>query len=137
MALQQNFKRVLLNCTPNSIHLHPALCNTLNVIRTKIIRHNWAISQNLGQKVRSCPFWLKIGTGGILVVLIPNLNLNFWNSDLKIQYLGKMGRKILSCPFCLKIGAHHIWRMLILIATLVFRICNPKSIFGQIWVEKF
>ena len=28
-------------------------------------------------------------TGGILVVLIPNLDLNFWNSDPKIQYLGK------------------------------------------------
>ena len=43
MALQQNFKRVLLNCAPSSIHLHPAhlnlhpaVCNTLNVIRTKI-----------------------------------------------------------------------------------------------------
>ena len=38
MALQQNFKRVLLNCAPSSIHLHPALCNTLNVIRS-IISH--------------------------------------------------------------------------------------------------
>ena len=43
MALQHNFKRVLLNCAPSSIHLqpahsnlHPALYNTLNVIRTKI-----------------------------------------------------------------------------------------------------
>ena len=43
MALQQNFKRILLNYTPSSIHLHPAylnlqpaLCNTLSVIRTKI-----------------------------------------------------------------------------------------------------
>ena len=42
MALQQNFKRVLLNCAPSSIHLHsahlilhPALCSILNVIRTK------------------------------------------------------------------------------------------------------
>ena len=26
--------------------------------------------------------------------------------------------------------------MLILIPTLVFRISNPKSIFGQIWAEK-
>ena len=43
IALQQNFKRVLLNCAPSSIHLHqvylnlhPTLCNALNVIRTKI-----------------------------------------------------------------------------------------------------
>ena len=43
VALHQNFKTVLLNCAPSSIHLHPAhlnlhpaLCNTLNVIRIKI-----------------------------------------------------------------------------------------------------
>ena len=37
MALQQNLKRVLLNHPPSSINLHPALCNTLNIIRTKIL----------------------------------------------------------------------------------------------------
>ena len=43
MSLQKNFKRVLLNCASSSIHLHPphlnlqpAVCNILNVIRTKI-----------------------------------------------------------------------------------------------------
>ena len=43
MVLQENFKRVLLNCGHRSIHLHPAhlslhpaLGDTLNVIRTKI-----------------------------------------------------------------------------------------------------
>ena len=42
MALKQNFKRVLLNCAPSPIHLHPAhlnlqpaLYNTISVIRTK------------------------------------------------------------------------------------------------------
>ena len=80
----------LLNCTPSSIHLHaahlslhPSLCNTINVIRTKI-------SHVFGQ---FCKTWAdrKNGAGGILVVLIPNLDLNFWNSDPKIQYLGKFG----------------------------------------------
>ena len=33
---------------------------------------NWAISPNLGRKIKSCPFWLKIGTHGISEVLIPN-----------------------------------------------------------------
>ena len=91
---------------------------------------------NLGRKIESCPSWQKIGTGGILVVLIPNLDLNFGNSEPKIQYLGKFGPKNSSRPFCLKIGTHGIWRMLILIPTLVFWICNPKSIFGQIWAKK-
>ena len=79
MALQQNFKRVLLNCAPSSIHLYPALCNTLNVMRIKI-------SHIIGQfrKIQSCLFWQKIGTVCILVVVIPNLDLNFWNSDPKI-----------------------------------------------------
>ena len=37
IVLQQNFKRVLLNCAPSSIHLYPAICNTVNVIRTKML----------------------------------------------------------------------------------------------------
>ena len=80
----------LLNCTPSSIHLyaahlslHPSLCNTINIIRTKI-------SHVFGQFSK---IWAnrKNGAGGILVVLILNLDLNFWNSDPKIQYLGKFG----------------------------------------------
>ena len=64
---------------PCSIHLHsahfslhPALCNTLNAIRTKDIARNGVISQNFGQKIPSQPFRLKIGTHATLVVLIPN-----------------------------------------------------------------
>ena len=38
---------------------------------------NWAISPNLGQKIKSCPFRLKIGTYGILEVLVPNPDLDF------------------------------------------------------------
>ena len=98
MALQQNFKRVLLNCAPRSIHLHPAhlnlhpaLCNTLNVIRTKILDIIWQFSKISANKFRVVHFDKKIGTYGILVVLIPNLVLKFWNSDPKIQYLGKFG----------------------------------------------
>ena len=47
---------------PSSIHLHPALCNTFNVTRTKKIARNSAISPNLDRKFQICPFWLKIGT---------------------------------------------------------------------------
>ena len=70
-------------------------------------------------------------------VPIPNLDLNFWNSDPKINFWGNLDRKSKKCPLCLKIGTHGISRMLILIPTLVFCIPNRKSIFCQIWPEKF
>ena len=100
------------------------------------IARNWAISPNFGRKIKSCPFWLKIGTHGILEVLIPNPDLDFWNSDPKIHFWANLGPKIQSCPFCLKIGTHGISKMLILIPTLVFWISNPNFLFGQIWAKK-
>ena len=100
------------------------------------ITHNWAISPNFGQKIKSCSFWLKICTHGILGVLIPNLDLNFWNSDPKIHFWANLGQKLQSCPICLKIGTHGISKMLILIPILVFWISNPNFLFGQIWAKK-
>ena len=132
---------------PSFIHLHPAPPSSFQPPPSSLqhpqqylnqnIARNWAISPNLGQKIKSCPFWLKIGTHGILEVLIPNPDLDFWNSDPKIHFWANLGSKSQSCPFCLKIGTHGISRMLILIPTLVFWISKPKSIFGQIWAEKF
>ena len=90
------------------------------------IARNWAISPNLGQKIKSCPFWLKIGTHGILEVLIPNPDLDFWNFDPKIHFWANLGPKIQSCPFCLKIGAHSISRMLIPNPDLDFWNFDPK-----------
>ena len=125
---------------PSSIHLHSAPSTSTQLILTSTQLHpptpssfqpppsslqhpqqyldqniarNWAISPNLGQKIKSCPFWLKIGTHGILEVLIPNPDLDFWNSDPKIHFWANLGPKTQSCPFCLKIGAHSISRMLI------------------------
>ena len=69
-------------------------------------------------------------------VLIPNPDIFFWNSDPKIHFWANLGQKSQSYQFCLKICTHGIWRMLNLIPTLVFWICNPKSIFGQIWTKK-
>ena len=89
---------------------------------------------NLGRKMKDCPFWLKIGTHGILVVLSLNPDLDFWNSDHKIHFCANLGPKIQSCLFCLKIGAHSISRMQILNPD--FWILTPKSIFWQIWVQK-
>ena len=95
--------------------------------------HFWA---NLGPKIQSCPFCLKIGTHNISRMLIPNPDLDFWNFDPKIHFWANLGPKIQSCPFCLKIGTHGISRMLILIPTLVSWISNPNFLFGQIWAKK-
>ena len=109
--------------------LHPALCNTLNFIRTKILL------TILDWKIQSCLFWLKICLLDILRVLIPNPDLDFWNSDPKIYFWENLCQKGQSCSFCL-IGIHSISRILIIISTLVFWISNPKAIFGQILAEK-
>ena len=52
-------------------------------------------------------------THGILEVLIPNADLDFWNSDPKIHFWANLGPKIQSCSLCLKIGAQSVLRMLI------------------------
>ena len=63
------------------------------------------------------------------MMLIPNPDLDFWNSDPKIQFWANLGQKSQSCLFCLKVCIHGISRMLILISTFVFLISNWKSIF--------
>ena len=90
------------------------------------IARNCAISPNLGRKIKSCPFWLKISKHGILEVLIPNPDLDLWNSDPKIHFWANLYPKIQSYPVCLKIGAHYISRMLILNPHLDFWNFDPK-----------
>ena len=156
--------RVLLNRTPNSTQLHPPPPNSIQLISTSTRLHppppssfqpppsslqlsqqylnqntgrNWAISPNLGQKIKNCPFWLKIGTHGKLEVLIPNPDLDFWNSDPKIHFWANLGPKIQSCPFVWKL-VHIVYQgCWFWIQTQIFEISTPKSIFGQIWVQKF
>ena len=91
---------------------------------------NWTISPNLGRKIQSCPFWLKIGSHGISEVLIPNPD----SSRLQNSFLGKFGLRKSELSFCLKIGTHGISRMLVLILTLNFWIY--EFIFVQIWAKK-
>ena len=93
------------------------------------IAGNWAISPNLDQKIKSYPFWLKIGTHGIVEVLISNSDLDFWSSYPKINFWANFGPKIQSRLFCRKIGAHSILRMQIRIPHLVFWNSNPKTHF--------
>ena len=136
-----------MGVTKPCTHLHPALSTSTQLYPppqssfpqryySQNITDNWAISPNLGRKIHSCPFWLKISTHAILEVLIPNPDLDFWNSGPKIPFGANLGQKSQSCPFCLKIAPHGISRMLILIPIFVFWISEPKSIFGQIWTKK-
>ena len=68
---------------PSSLQYHQQYSNQ-NITR------NWAISPNLDRKIQSCPFWLKIGSQGMLEVLILKPDLNFWNSDPKIHFFGQI-----------------------------------------------
>ena len=106
-----------------STQLHPAPCTSTQLISTSSqlpppppssfqsppsslqhplqhlnqnIARNWPISPNLGQKTKTCPFLLKIGTHGMLEVLIPHPDLDFWNSDPKIHFWANLGPKIQS-----------------------------------------
>ena len=112
-----------LHLPPPSSLQHPQQYSNQNIAR------NWVISPNLGRKIQSCPFWLKIGSHGILEVLILNPDLDFRNSDHKIHYGASLGPNRQSCPFCLKIGTHGISRTLIFIPTLVSWNSDPKIYF--------
>ena len=110
---------------PSSIHLDPLL-STLLEPKYRTYLGNFL---KFSRKIQRCPFWLKIGTNGILEVLIPNPDLDFWNSNPKIHFLANFCRKSQSCPFCLKMYTHGISRIPILIPTSIFWISNHKSIF--------
>ena len=95
--------------------------------------HFWA---NFGQESQSGSFFLKIGTHGILAMLILIPALVFWISNPKSIFGQIWAEKSQSSSFCLKIGAQVISRLLILVPTLVFWISKPKSSFGKNWTKK-
>ena len=106
------------------------------------IARNLAISTNLDRKIKSCPFWLKIGTHGILEVLIPNPDLDFLKFRPQNPFLGKFGsKKSKLFLFSWKLARMASWRCWFLvhrvsqgcwyrIQTEIFEILIPKSIFG-------
>ena len=98
-----------------STQLHPPPLSSLQHPQQYLnqnITCNWAISPNFGRKIKNYPFWLNIGTHGILQVLIPIPDLDVWNSQPKIHFWANLGRKISnisflrsqSCSFSLKFG---------------------------------
>ena len=112
--------------TPSSFQSPPSFLQHPQQYLNQNIARNWAISPNLGCKIESCPFWLKIGTRCLFEVLIPNPHWDFWNSDPKNHFWANLSPKIQSRTFCLKIGAHSIWMMLIPSSNLDFWNSDPK-----------
>ena len=98
-----------IHLDPDHFSLHPALCNTLHCKNQNVAR-NWAISPNLGRKFQSCLFRLKFGTHGILELLIPNPDLEFWNSDPK-SFFGQISvEKVKVVYFAWKLTHMVSWR---------------------------
>ena len=64
---------------------HPAPCNTLNIIRTKLSHVTGQFGQFFQVSAEKFKvtylFWLKIGSHDILEVLIPNPDFDFWKYD--------------------------------------------------------
>ena len=132
---------------PSSIHLHPAHFNlhpapststqlsaTPSTIFEPKFARNWAISPNLGQKIKIYLFWLITGIHCLLDVLIPNPDLDFWNCNPKIHFWANLSPKIQSCSFCLKIGAHSISSMQIPDPDSDF--WNSDPFLGKYWSKK-
>ena len=120
-----------LGITKPCTQLHPAPPSSFQPLISSLQHSQQYSNQNIARN------WdTENDTHGILEVLIPNADLDFWNSDPKIHFWANLGPEKQNCSFCLKIGTHGISRIAILIPTLVFWISNEKSIFGQIWVKK-
>ena len=78
---------------PSSFHPPPSSLQHPRHYLNQNITFNWAFSPNLGGKIQSCPFCLKIDQYGILEVLIPNPNLDFWYSHLKVYFCANLSQK--------------------------------------------
>ena len=63
-------------------------------------------------------------------------NISFLNFKSWFPFWANLGQKSQSCLSYLKIGTYVISRFLILFPIIVFWISKPKSIFGQVRIEK-
>ena len=92
---------------------------------------NWTTSPNLGPKIKIYPFWLKIGTHGILELFIPTKSrlrfLKFWPQNSFFEKIWAQKFKVIC--FFLKIGAHSISRMQIPNLDLELWNSKPKTHF--------
>ena len=110
-----------INLHPAHFSLHPALCNTLNNIWTKILYIIGQFPQIQAKKLKVIHFdWKLAHMVYWRCSFQPNPDFDFWYSDLKVYCRGNLGPKFQSCLFYLKIGSHRISRMQILNPDLQF-----------------
>ena len=112
--------------TPSSFQSSPCSLQHTQQYLNQNIAHNWAISPNLGRKIKSCPFWLKIGTLGILEVLIPNPELDFDTPTPKPIFAQIWAQKFKVVRFVWKL-VHLVFQgCWFWIQTLIFEIFDRK-----------
>ena len=116
--------------SPPSSLQHPQQYLNQNIAR------NWAISPNLGRKIKSCPFWLKIDAHGILEVLIPNPDLDFEILTPKSIFGQIWAQKVKVVRFVRKLVHIVSQRCWFQIQTYIFEISTPKSILGKFGPKK-
>ena len=78
---------------PAHFSFHPAFCKHPQQYLNQNIGRNWEISPNLGRKIKSCPFWLKIGTHGYFGAVDSESRLRFLKFRPQNPFLGKFGPK--------------------------------------------
>ena len=111
-------------------NLHPALCNALNIIRTKIFH---VIGQFPQIQVKSCPFSLKIGAHGILEVLILDPDIEVSTSKSVFGQIWVENWKL----FILTENWHTCYlEDADSFSDISFWVSNSKSILGQISAKK-
>ena len=87
--------------------IHPALCNTLNIITTKILHVIGQFPQIQTKKIKVVHLvWKLAHMVSWRYILIPDSGLDFWNHNHKIHFWVNLGWKSQSCPFYLIIGIY-------------------------------
>ena len=97
-----------------STQLHPPPLSSFQLLPSSLqhsqqysnqsIARNWAISPNLGRKIQSCPFCLKISTHGISRLLILIRTLVFWISNPKFLFGQIWAKKVKDVLFVWKLA---------------------------------
>ena len=154
-------KWILLNRTPtstqlhslsvSSTHLHAAPSTSIQLILTSTqlsstpsalleskTECSWAIFPNLGHKIQTGPFWLKICIHGILKALTPNPDWEFWNIDHRKIFFGQIwAEKVRNVCFARKL-THTVSRgCWFLFGHYFSEVSNPDSILGKLGPKKF
>ena len=102
----------------------------------KFWRQNPFLGQ-IGWNSQSCPFFLKIGTHGIFMMLILIPTLVFWISDPKSIFGKIWAKKVKVVQFGWKLAQRVSRRCWFLFRHYFSQFPTLNFFFGQIWTENF